>query len=173
MGGVDKGLQAFRGQPLVAHVLQRLAPQVGAVMISANRNLDRYAALGVPVWPDTQGDFAGPLAGFEAGLAHCTTPYMVTAPCDVPLIPDDLVARLAAGLGQADIAVAATPEDGALRMQPVFCLLKTGLLPSLREFLQSGQGKIGLWVRGHACVQVPFEQSFAGANTLIELQQLQ
>ena len=108
MGGADKGLQELGGRPMAAHVLERLAPQVGAVLISANRNLERYAELGCPVLPDTLDGYAGPLAGLQAALAQATTPLLVTAPCDSPFLPADLVARLHDGLvaQQAELAVA-------------------------------------------------------------------
>jgi molybdopterin-guanine dinucleotide biosynthesis protein A len=177
MGGVDKGLQPHAGVPLALHALRRLAPQVGTVMINANRNLEAYAAFGVPVWPDAVPDYAGPLAGFLAGLTHCDTPYLVTVPCDSPLFPDDLVQRLATALTEADaeIAMAATHEAGALQVQPVFCLLKTGLRESLLRFTQGGQRKIDKWTAQHRCVEVPFDDAhaFANANTVDELKQLQ
>src|SRR6476661_9914986 len=118
MGGVDKGLQNFRGMPLALQTLMRLQPQVSDVLVNANRNLAAYEALGVPVWPDALPDFAGPLAGFLTGLERCETPWLATVPCDTPLFPPDLVARLAeqAAAGGADIAMASAPEDdGALR----------------------------------------------------------
>src|SRR5690606_25428235 len=137
MGGVDKGLQNYRGMPMAMHALLRLSPQVCEVMINANRNLAAYEAMGAAVWPDTLADFAGPLAGFAAGLEQCETPYMVTVPCDSPNFPVDMVQRLAHGLEAdgADIAVVVTPEDGVMRAQPVFCLLKTELLGSLLRFI--------------------------------------
>ena len=95
MGGVDKGLQNFRGLPLALHTLMRLQPQVGDVMINANRNLAAYESFGVPVWPDGLADYAGPLAGFLTGLERCETPWLLTVPCDTPLFPPDLAARLA------------------------------------------------------------------------------
>ena len=98
MGGVDKGLVPLAGRPLVAHVLERLAPQAGAIIVNANQNRDRYAAYGHPVVADEVGGFAGPLAGLHAGMTAATTPYVVTVPCDSPFLPGDLVARLAAGL---------------------------------------------------------------------------
>ena len=177
MGGVDKGLQNHAGAPLAMHALMRLAPQVGNVMINANRNLGAYEAFGVPVWPDATSDYAGPLSGFLAGLEHCETPYLVTVPCDSPLFPDDLVQRLAAALAEhdAEIAMAATTEGDALQVQPVFCLMKTELLESLMRFTQSGQRKIDKWTAQHRCVDVAFDDAhaFANANTLAELQQLQ
>lgn len=176
MGGVDKGLQNFQGVPLALHCLLRISPQVGEVMINANRNLAAYESMGVPVWPDASPDFPGPLAGFVAGLERCETPYLVTVPCDTPKFPDDLVARLSAALigKDADIAMVATVEDGVLRAQPVFCLMKTELLGSLIAFLQSGQRKIDSWTAQHRCVEVEFEdtQAFVGANTVAELQRL-
>ncbi|MET0519916.1 MAG: molybdenum cofactor guanylyltransferase MobA [Burkholderiaceae bacterium] len=177
MGGVDKGLQKHQGQPLAMHALKRLAPQVGAAMINANRNLGAYESFGVPVWPDTLPDYAGPLSGFLVGLEHCETPWMVTVPCDTPLFPEDLVQRLAAAaLAQgADIAVAATLEAGVQQLQPVFCLLKTELLESLRTFTQAGHRKIGSWTAQHRRVEVLFDDAhaFTNANTMAELQQLQ
>ena len=177
MGGVDKGLQNHRGAPLAMHALMRLAPQVGALMINANRNLGAYESMGVPVWPDSLADYAGPLAGFLTGLEHCETPYLATVPCDSPLFPDDLVARLARALVEADaeIAMAATREAGVLQVQPVFCLMKTGLIESLVRFTHSGQRKIDKWTAQHRCVEVPFDdaQAFANANTPDELQALQ
>lgn len=177
MGGVDKGLQNHAGTPLAMHALLRLVPQVGAVMINANRNLGAYESMGVPVWPDSLADYAGPLAGFLTGLEHCETPYLVTVPCDSPLFPADLVARLAAALEAADaeIAMAATREDGALQVQPVFCLMNAGLIESLVRFTAGGQRKIDKWTAQHRCVEVAFDDAhaFANANTLDELRGLQ
>jgi len=177
MGGVDKGLQNHRGTTLAMHALLRLAPQVGSVMINANRNLGAYESMGAPVWPDVLPDYPGPLAGLLTGLERCETPYLVTVPCDTPHFPADLVARLARALidDDAEIAMAAALEDGALRTQPVFCLLKAELLESLVRYMQSGQRKIDRWTAQHRCVVVEFDDpaAFFNANTLAELQQLQ
>jgi molybdopterin-guanine dinucleotide biosynthesis protein A len=177
MGGVDKGLQNHHGVPLAMHALMRLSPQVGEILINANRNLGAYESMGVPVWPDTLSDYAGPLAGFLTGLERCETPYLVTVPCDSPLFPTDLVARLAQALesNDAEIAMAATLEDGALQVQPVFCLMKSDVLESLVRFTQSGQRKIDKWTAGLRCVEVPFDDphAFANANTPDELKALQ
>jgi molybdopterin-guanine dinucleotide biosynthesis protein A len=184
MGGADKGMQNFNGIPLALHTLLRLSPQVGDVMIIANRNLAAYESFGVSVWPDTtsMGDYAGPLAGFMTGLEHCETPYMLTVPCDTPLLPHDLVARLADALEQqsADFAVASAPEeDGQSRPQPVFCLMGTHMLESLHRFTQGGGRKIDAWTAQHKVVHVPFNlpgddaKAFFNANTLAELHQLE
>ncbi len=177
MGGVDKGLQNHQGIPLALHALLRLQPQVGELMLNANRNLGAYEAFGAPVWPDALPDYPGPLAGLLAGLERCETPYLVTVPCDTPDFPADLVARLAQALEaeDAEIAMAATLEDGQLRTQPVFCLLKTHLMESLVAFLHAGERKIDRWTAQHRVAVVAFDDAaaFFNANTMAELQQLQ
>ena len=188
MGGVDKGLQNFNGVPLALHTLMRLSPQVGEIMVNANRNLAAYEAFGAPVWPDstTLGDYAGPLAGFITGLERCETPYLLTVPCDTPLFPLDLAQRLAAAADaeDANIAMAAAPEDDGqghitVRPQPVFCLLRVDLLESLVAFTQAGGRKIDAWTGQHRCAIVPFDQpgddpqAFFNANTLAELHALE
>lgn len=177
MGHVDKGLQPFRGKTMAAHVLERLSPQVGTMMINANQNLDAYAAMGVPVWPDAVEGFAGPLAGLHAGLLHCNTPLLVTAPCDSPFLPTDLVARLAEARERrdADLAVAVTPggRDGKSQAHPVFCLVKRSVLPHLGDFLASGGRKIDAWYSALDVVDVLFEDedAFRNINTREELRQ--
>ena len=190
MGGVDKGLQNFNGLPLALHTLLRLQQQesdlIGDILINANRNLGAYEAFGVPVWPDSLPDYAGPLAGFLTGLERCETPWLLTVPCDTPLFPLDLASRLAqaADEQQADIAMAAAPEDDGtghitVRPQPVFCLLRVDLLESLVRFTQAGGRKIDAWTAQHRCVTVPFDtpgddpKAFFNANTLAELQALE
>ena len=120
MGGVDKGLQPHLGVPLAAHALARLRPQVGSVMINANRNLAEYRAMGAPVWPDALPDYPGPLAGFLTGLEHCDTPFLVSVPCDSPHFPTDLVARLAQRLelDDAEIAMAQTRKTACRACSP-------------------------------------------------------
>ncbi len=188
MGGVDKGLQSFKGLPLALHTLQRLhmGAGVGELMINANRNLAAYESFGVPVWPDGLADYAGPLAGFLTGLERCETPYLLTVPCDTPQLPFDLAQRLSAALiaQDADLAMVSAPEtskDGQiqLRSQPVFCLLRIELLESLVRFTQAGGRKIDAWTAQHSCALVPFDQpgddpqAFFNANTLAELQSLE
>ncbi len=177
MGGADKGLQNYMGMPMALQALLRLGPQVGAIMVNANRNLSAYESMGTAVWPDTLADYAGPLAGFLTGLERCETPYLVTVPCDSPLFPLDLVERLAHALVRenADIAMAATRDKDGLQVQPVFCLMKAELLESLARFTQGGQRKIDRWTAQHHCAVVPFDDApaFANANTLQELQLLQ
>ena len=189
MGGVDKGLQNFHGMPLAQRALRRLQQQTlppAEWMINANRNLAAYEAFGVPVWPDALPDYAGPLAGFLTGLERCKTPLLLTLPCDVPNFPLTLCERLAHALQaqDAEIAMAAAPEPDAhgqprLRAQPVFCLLRTHLLDSLRRFTQQSGRKIDAWTAQHRQVIVPFDEAtddphaFANANTLAELRALE
>jgi molybdenum cofactor guanylyltransferase len=177
MGGADKGLQPHFGVPLAMHALLRLSPQVGEMMINANRNLGAYESMGAPVWPDALPDYPGPLAGFLAGLEHCATPYLATVPCDSPLFPEDLVARLAERLAadDAEVALAATREDGELRLQPVFCLMRATVLETLVRFTSSGRRKIDAWTATLHQVAVEFDdaQAFVNANTLAELRDLQ
>jgi molybdopterin-guanine dinucleotide biosynthesis protein A len=182
MGGVDKGLQNFNGMPLALHTLLRLQPQVGELMVNANRNLSAYESFGAPVWPDVLADYAGPLAGFLTGLERCETGWLVTVPCDTPLFPQDLVARLAQAAERegAEIAMAAArEEDGQLRPQPVFSLLRRDVMESLVRFTQGGGRKIDAWTAQHKTVLVPFDlpgdepRAFFNANTLAELHQLE
>ena len=177
MGGVDKGLQNFRGMPLAMHALLRLQAQVGETLLNANRNIAAYESMGVPVWPDAVPDYPGPLAGFLAGLERCETPYLVVVPCDSPLFPQDLVERLAEAFADesTEIAVAATRDGDTLQAQPVFCMMRAGLMESLVRFVHGGQRKIDRWTALHATRLVAFEdaEAFANANTTDELQQLQ
>ena len=183
MGGIDKGLQNFNGTPLTLHTLMRLQMQDGAplsdIMIVANRNLSAYESFGVQVWPDSTDGFAGPLAGFLTGLERCETSLLLTVPCDSPLFPMDLTQRLTDALmaENADIAMAAAKEeDGNIRPQPVFCLMKIELSESLVKFTHSGGRKIDAWTAQHKTVVVPFDAegddplAFANVNTLTELQ---
>ncbi len=174
MGEVDKGLQPFRGTPMVQHVLQRLAPQVDELLINANRNIDAYAAFGHRVLPDAIDGFAGPLAGLQIGMLGATHPLIVTAPCDSPFLPLDLVNRLREGMRQsgADLAVAKTFDQP----HPVFCLVRRDLEPHLRAFLESGQRKIDKWYATLKVQEVAFddqEAAFANINTRDELQALE
>jgi molybdopterin-guanine dinucleotide biosynthesis protein A len=184
MGGLDKGMQSFRGEPLARHCLSRLAVQVGTAAINANRHLQEYAAWGAPVWPDSAdaGEFAGPLAGFLAGLDNCQSPYLCTVACDTPLFPPDLVERLAQALDSqgCNLAMAAAAEeDGQVRHQPVFCLIKVTLRDSLRAFIAGGGRKIDAWTASERAAQVVFDQAhddpraFYNANTLEQLRQLE
>ena len=180
MGGVDKGLQLFRGRPLAAHAIDRLAPQVHEILVSANRHVDRYAALAARVLVDDASDalesYPGPLAGILAGLRAARTPWLAVVPCDAPFLPLDLVARLARAAAGADGRGAVVQRDHGdrdLRLEPVCCLLATSLSDDLAGYLASGRRKVEGWVAQHA-VPVLFDDAgddaaFANFNTLAEL----
>ena len=170
MGGVDKGLVELAGQPMAAHALERLAPQVDELLINANQNLDTWAAFGYPVFGDDVGGFAGPLAGLHAALVRARHPLVATAPCDSPFLPADLVARLAAALhaAGAELAVAKTFDQA----HPVFCLCRRELAAHLGAFLAAGGRKIDRWYGSLKVVEVAFddqEAAFRNINTRAEL----
>ncbi len=174
MGGVDKGLVALRGRPMVAWVLERLGPQVDELLINANQNVERYAVFGHPVVPDDIAGFAGPLAGLHAALSRAQHPLVATAPCDSPFLPDDLVSRLHAALVEqdAELAVARTFDQP----HPVFCLCRREVLPHLTEFLAGGGRKIDRWYGTLKVVEVRFddeEEAFRNINTRDELDRLE
>jgi molybdopterin-guanine dinucleotide biosynthesis protein A len=170
MGGVDKGLVELAGRPMIAHVLERLAPQVGAILVNANQNADRYAAFGYPVLPDLVQGFAGPLAGLHAGLASARARWLATVPCDSPFLPADLVQRLATALRDAgaDVAVARTFDQP----HPVFSLVDVKVRPHLDAFLTGGGRKIDAWYASLRVVEVGFDDcaaAFRNVNTPAEL----
>lgn len=181
MGTVDKGLQDFRGQPLIQHVLSTLSAQTNRVIINANQNLDVYQRFGMPVVSDLLTGFAGPLAGLQAGLQACATPYLVCTPCDSPLLPADLVNRLARALlaEGSDVAVAFTMEnmDGkpVKQIHPVFALMKTDVSVQLTAYLQGGGRRVNAWHGSLNRSEVLFEDNvtFRNINTLKELQELE
>lgn len=185
MGGLDKGLQQFRGQPLAQHAAQRLwsGGGVGALVLGANRNPQAYAGFGWPVVADSLDGFQGPLAGFLAGWSVCQTPYLLTVPCDTPLFPHDLAQHMAATLAthEASIALACAPESPSepeLRRQPAFCLMHRSVAEDLQRFVLEGGRKIGAWAQRHPLALVPFNRpqdspwAFTNVNTLEDLHAL-
>jgi molybdenum cofactor guanylyltransferase len=174
MGGVDKGLQPLRGRPMLAWVLERLAPQVGEIIINANQNVEQYREFGHPVVADnareTDGGFAGPLAGLQAGMQAAQHDLVLTVPCDSPFLPADLAERLQRALEAqgADLAVAKTGKQA----HPVFALCRRALLPHLSEFLSHGGRKIDFWYASLKVVEVGFDDeadAFSNINTPDEL----
>lgn len=168
MGGADKGLQLLDGRPLVAHVIERLAPQATEVLISANRNLERYAALGHAVLPDPPGlEFAGPLAGILAGLqALPDDAWLLTAPCDGPHLPADLARRLLAAAGPHGLAFAR-----ATREHPTHALLQARLREALAAHLHGGGRAVLRWMTSqpHGIARFEDEAAFANLNHAADL----
>lgn len=169
MNGADKGLQLLHGKPLIAWVVERIAPQADEIFISANRNIDAYAAFGYPVLPDDTPDFNGPLAGLQQGMAAARHPLVLCVPCDTPFLPTDLSDQLLAALeeNRAQIAVAATQAHS----HRTVCLCRSDLSDHLAAFLAQGGRKVGDWQAGLKTVEVLFEEaeSFRNFNTLEDL----
>lgn len=166
MGGKDKGLVEINNMPLIEHVLSLVSSQAGQLIINANRNIEQYQRYGFPVVSDTMADYQGPLAGFASTMAAATTDYIVTIPCDSPLLPADLVQRLVRALISED-AELSVAFDGQ-RLQPVFALIQVSLLPSLLGFLQRGDRKIDLWYAQHKMAKADFSdipETFLNINT--------
>ncbi|MEK0429889.1 MAG: molybdopterin-guanine dinucleotide biosynthesis protein [Pseudomonadota bacterium] len=174
MGHLDKGLQPLSDSTLAGVTLQRLKPQVGHLLINANRNLSLYEKFGYPVVQDDIPGHAGPLAGIHAGLQRCKTPYLLSVPCDTPGLPEDLVQRLAFAmkLAAADLALAVTGENNRPELHPVFCLMKISLLPSLDAYLRSGGRKVADWMmqQPHAHAHFSDQTAFMNINTPEDLQ---
>ena len=174
MGLVDKGLQLLDGRPLADWVLSRLAPQVDEVLINVSRNREAYAAFGCRIIEDRVGLYAGPLAGIHAGLCEAAHERVAFAPCDTPLLPDDLIARLQAPLREerVDMAVAKTGSQA----HPVICVARRRLLPHLSAFLGNGGRKVDAWYATLNVTEVAFDDepgAFRNVNTVEELRALE
>ena len=174
MGGKDKGLVALEGRPLIAHVIDTVAPQVSHILLNANRNGDDYAQFGYPVIADDLEGFQGPLAGILAAMQHAVTPLLLVVPCDAPQLPQDLVLRLSTTMRSKDAQIAVA-HDGE-RLQPVHALLACSLASDLEDWLKAGERKIDGWYARHDMASVDFsdhKDSFLNVNTLAERNQLE
>ncbi len=163
MGGADKGLVDYRGRPLVAWVLEALALQAGEIVISANRNLDRYAATGHRVLPDTLPDFPGPLAGVLAAMRAVAAPWLLVVPCDTPHLPRDLAARLLAAARAAGASIAVAAD--AARTHHTCFVARTALADDLAATLARGERAVQRWQAMHKPAVVQFDAAgFANFN---------
>ena len=174
MNGVDKGLVLLQQEPLIAHVIARLKLQVDEIFINANREIVQYEAFGLHVLKDENEEFIGPLAGFSLGLQHAKHEYVLTVPCDSPLLPLDLVERLYNNMAasRADIAVASSDENS----HHVFCLMKKSVLPSLLAYIESGERKVSTWQKSLQYIEVDFsdcDDAFTNLNTFEDLAALE
>ncbi|MDP1521837.1 molybdenum cofactor guanylyltransferase MobA [Methylotenera sp.] len=174
MNGVDKGLVLLKQKPLIQHVIERLAPQVDEILINANRKITHYQTFGYTVLKDEVEDFLGPLAGFSLGLQHAEHDYLLTVPCDSPLLPLDLAHRLMLALleHKAEIAVASSDDN----THPVFCLCKKNVLPSLTAYLQQGERRVSAWQKSLNYIEVDFSDcsdAFVNLNTFEDLAALE
>ena len=174
MNGLDKGLVQLQQKPLIAHVIARLKPQVDEILINANREIAQYQVFGLPVLKDENEEFIGPLAGFSLGLQHAKHDYVLTVPCDSPLLPLDLVQRLMAALLEhgADIVVASSDSNA----HPVFCLMRKTMLPSLLAYIESGERRVSAWQKSQQYIEVDFSDcndAFTNLNTFDNLAALE
>ena len=170
MGGIDKGLVSLKDRSMISYIIDALKPQVNHIIINANRNIPDYEKFGYPVIRDDIADYQGPLAGMASGLKHAKTDYIVTAPCDGPLLAHNYVKTLleSAHKNNTQISVA---FDGN-RLQPVYALLHKELLLDLNEFLSSGERKIDRWYEKHHYAQADFSacpEMFTNINTLEDI----
>lgn len=174
MGGEDKGLIPFRGRPLVTFALDALASVAGRILVNANRNRDMYASFGYPVVADLTDSFDGPLAGLLSAMQAAETPYVLTVPCDSPLVTGRLLMRLCGAMQESKAELCAA-HDGA-RLQPVFLLAERRLAADLEAYLASGERKMETWLRRHKLALADFSdhpELFANANTREELAELE
>jgi molybdopterin-guanine dinucleotide biosynthesis protein A len=171
MGGGDKPLRPLGGRPMLEHVLARLAPQCAALAINANGDAARFAAWGLPVWPDPVPGHPGPLAGILAALEEARLPFVVTVPGDTPFLPGDLVARLHAARAASGATIACAASGG--QAHPPVALWPRALAADLRAALLAGERKIDRWAARHGVALAdwpaePFDPFF-NANTPAEL----
>jgi molybdopterin-guanine dinucleotide biosynthesis protein A len=166
MEGKDKGLQRYNGKPLLAHVIDKLKPQVDDIVISANRNIDQYTDFGFPVCPDNTSTFDGPLAGIAASIPACKHDWIIVAPCDMPDLPADLVTLMAAHLTDARLITISSHN----RIQLIF-LIHRSLLDSIALHLESGENKVMNWVSSQNSITIDLThtQAFKNINTLDQL----
>ena len=174
MGGADKGLLEYRGRPLVAYALDALRPAAGTLLISANRNQEAYARFGVPVIADRTDSFDGPLAGLLSAMQATRTEYVLTVPCDSPLVNGEVLRRPHAKLLDEGADVCAA-HDGE-RMHPVFLIARRSLAPDLEAYLATGQRKVETWLTSHKLALADFSDHpewFANINTPEDLAEWQ
>ncbi len=172
--GQDKGLVIYKNKPLIEHVLERITPQVDHILINANRNMQAYQHYGHPVFSDDIHGFQGPLAGFSAAMLAAKTDYILTLPCDGPLLPHDLLSRMLTGINATQQAPSpiAIAHDG-IRPQRIYTLMPVNLRTRLNDFLNQGDRKVGLWLSQQQTVSVDFsDQPHAFANINTEAQRL-
>jgi molybdopterin-guanine dinucleotide biosynthesis protein A len=174
MNGADKGLVLLLQKPLIQHVIDRLKPQADEILINANREKAQYQAFGYPVLQDEWEDFLGPLAGFSLGLLQAMHDYVLTVPCDSPLLPLDLSKRLLAALLEQNADVAVACSDG--NTHPVFSLCRKSALSSLTVYLEQGERRVSAWQKSQNFIEVDFSDvsdAFTNLNTFEDLAALE
>ena len=166
VGGADKGWLIYEGRPLIVSVVERFAPQVGSLLISANRSVERYSAFGEVVGDDVAdvgGErFAGPLIGVLSGLKRARTDWVAIVPCDAPRLPTDLVQRLMNATLGRDARAACARVHGQL--QPAFALVKTSCADKLARSVADGERALHRWLEAIEAVAVDFDDAQAFTN---------
>lgn len=157
LGGLDKGLCEVAGHAMVEYAIQALAPQVSEIIIVANRHRNEYAQFGLPVLTDSTPGFQGPLAGMLTALEYCTTPYLLSAPCDAPLLTQDYAARMLHTI-QQNPGVACVAECHN-RWQSVHCMVKTSVKDSAELALKNHDLAMKTWLQSLGAVSVDFSDS--------------
>ena len=173
MDGKDKGLLPLNNRPMIAHVINRLKPQVSQIVISANRHIEQYQKFGYDVLLDDYDDFRGPLAGMARGLSHINSDYLLTVPCDGPLLPLDLAERML-HFAHENQAQAILAFDGKYR-QPTYNLIHKTLLSELNHSLKNNEHKLGKWLMDHGALNLDFSDqpsAFINVNTPSDLEQI-
>lgn len=166
MGGKDKGTVDYKGLPLVQHVINRLAPQLDQIVISANRNIDFYKIYNYPVLADDMGDYWGPLAGIATAMKFCTCDLLLTAPCDTPRLPGDLLQRLTDVMQKQKVDVVMAQDNN--RLHPVIALVNCNLYEDLLAYLQRGERKVMKWMQSQNWAAADFSDQadcFANINS--------
>lgn len=174
MGGRDKGLLPLAGRPLVAHVIERIRPQVGDIVISANRSREAYRRFGYPLVSDPMPDRPGPLAGLLGGLSATDAPWVLTVPCDTPRLPPDLAHRMISATVETD-APLCTVRAGS-RIQAAFMLVAHRLESDLRAYLESGGRRVQSWQAQHRHAFADYPEAggaFDNINTPEQLRHLE
>jgi molybdenum cofactor guanylyltransferase len=171
--GVNKAMIAFRGRPLIEHVIGRIRPQVASLIINGDPDESCWQSLSLSVIPDRIPDRPGPLAGIHAALLEIRTPWLLCVPCDTPLLPPDLVSRLSHAQAHAD-ADRVSVRCGA-QAHPVIALLHRSLAGELEQYLAAGGRRIETWLSQGRWVEAPFEdeEAFVNLNTAQELRRLE
>ena len=164
MGGGDKGMREIGGRRLIDHVIERLTPQVSAIVLNANGDPSRFGEFGFPVLPDSLPDYPGPLAGVLAALdwaAENGVNHVVSVAADTPFFPLDLVEALNKAAGPEGLALAASPDETSrVQRQPTFGLWPVALRRDLRAALEGGLRKIVLWTDQHQAGQAVFSADY-------------
>jgi molybdenum cofactor guanylyltransferase len=157
LGGADKGLVKIAGRELISYAIEALTPQVSEIIIVANRHINQYDHFGLTVLADSHSGYQGPLAGILTALEYSTTPYLLSVPCDAPLLAADFAARMLHALdnNQANASVAECNSH----WQSVHCLVKRSVIDSAEKTLQHHDIAINAWLQSLGAVSVDFSDS--------------